>query len=300
MSVLTSKDITFTAGNHRYHITDSKPKVYLPSVTTVCGLLDKPFLVQWAANCASEAAVRAFMEHEGPLNDEDVEGLIAVGKKAHRDVRDEGANVGTAVHHAIKMKLVPGWTPPEDEVVDGGIEAEMALIAFEEWYTEHIVEGGKIPLLIERIVVHPDGSYVGTFDLVMQAPDGDSPTGSVLETADWKTSNQSDSNPCALYPEYLFQIAAYRRALMLSPEYDEILGAHPWGKAYVVALGKNGQLAQTPLENDELEQYADAFMHLVAIIGTYRAAQGHIRAFNKAEKARREDADLDAHMKEKV
>jgi hypothetical protein len=297
---LTSKDITFTAGNHRYHITDTKPKVYIPSVTTICGLLDKPFLVQWAANCASEAAVAAYMAHEGALDDEHVEAFIATGKAAHRDVRDEGANVGTAVHHAVKMALVPGWVPPEDELVDGGIEAEMALMAFEEWHGEHIIARGIEPLLVERIVVHPDGSYVGTFDLVAKAPSEDSPTGFVLETFDWKTSNQSDSNPCALYPEYLFQIAAYRRALMLSPEYDDILGAHPWGQAWVVALGKNGQLSQTPLENEELEAYADAFMHLVEVMPVYRQAQSHIRAFNKAEKARRADEGLDELMKEKV
>jgi len=285
---LTSKDITFVAGSHRYHVAGTKPKVYIPSVTTICGLLDKPFLVQWAANVASEATARAFLEHDGPMEEKHVEALIGVGKKAHRDVREEGGNVGTVVHNHVKSVLVPDWEIPEDEAgLDGGIEAEMALMAFEQWHGEHIIARGIEPLLVERIVVHPDGSYVGTFDLVAKAPSEASPTGFELETFDWKTSNQSDSNPCALYPEYLFQIAAYRRLLMLTTEFDSLFGNHPFGAAQQVSLGKNGQLGVTPISSEDLEKYADAFETLAGILGVYREAQAFIRSTNKAEKERR-------------
>lgn len=293
--MLTSKDITFVAGSHRYHVTDTKPKQYIPSVTTVCGLLDKPFLIQWAANVASEAAVRATLAYDGPMEEKDVEGLIAIGKAAHREVREEGGNVGTAVHTHVKQVLVPDWTPPEDEVVDGGIEAEMAIMAFDEWHTANIVEGGKEVLLVEQIAVDPEARYCGTLDLLVSAPDDSSPTGRVIELIDWKTSNQSSSNPSALYPEYLFQIAAYRRMVMVSPEFDHLLGGHPFGGAQQVSLGKNGRLVVTPISGEDLDEYAEAFETLVAILGTYRKAQRWISAQNKDLKARLADEAFEQH-----
>lgn len=297
--MLTSKDITFTAGSHRYHVTDSKPKVYIPSVTTVCGLLDKPFLIQWAANMASEAAVEAVLSHKGKVDDATIEGFIAHGKKAHREVREEGGNVGTVVHNHVKKALVPEWEIPKDEAeLDGGLEADMAIMAFDEWYEKNIVRLGKKVLMAEQIAVHPDGLYCGTLDLLLQVPHGASPTGYVLELVDWKTSNQSDSNPSALYPEYLFQIAAYRRLLMLSPEFDALLGDHPFGDAQQVSLGKNGRLVVTPLPSDDLEVYADAFETLCGILTTYRSAQGFIRSANKDLKVRIADAAFEVHAAE--
>ncbi len=293
---ITSKDITFTPGSHRYHLTDSKPKVYFPSVTTVCGLLDKPFLIQWAANMAAEAGVRRTIAHEGPMEEKHVEALIASAKAAHREVREEGGNVGTAVHTHVRQMLDYGWEPAEDDIVDGGIEAAMAISAFDEWHDLNIVQKGSIPLLVEQVAVHPEGKYVGTLDLLLQVADGNSPTGSRLELVDWKTSNQSASNPCALYPEYLFQIAAYRRLLMLTPEFDHLFGNHPFGGAQQVSLGKNGQLVVTPLSPDDLEKWANAFETLVSILGTYREAQSFIRARNKTEKQARIEADNEKEL----
>lgn len=297
---LTSADITFTAGNHRYHIKDSKPRIYIPSVTTICGILDKPFLIQWAANVAAQATVEIVLSHEGKVDDAIIEGFINTGRSAHRTIKDEGANVGTAVHTHVRQVLDPNWEPAEEDLVDGGIEAEMSIMAFDEWYAKHVVEGGKEILLVEQIIVHPDGAYVGTVDVVVKSPDPSSPTGFFIEIIDWKTSNQSDSNPSALYPEYLFQIAAYRRLLMLTKEFDSLLGHHPFGGAQQVSLGKNGQLVVTPIPGEDLDVYADAFEELANILGTYRQAQAFIRAANKIEKQRRIDDGLDARMKEKV
>lgn len=287
---LTSKDIDFNPRSHRYSVKDTKPKVYIPSVTTITGLLDKPFLVEWSAREAATAAVHAYADHSGSIEDETLDRFIATGRARHREMREEGANVGTAVHQQIKRVLVPGWEPAEDEAVsfdDAGLDAEMAWSAFEEWKVKAIDERGAKIVLCEEIVVHPFGLYVGTPDLVLQVPDGNSHTGSVLEIVDFKTSNQSDDNPCALYPEYLFQISAYRRCLMETSEYDDRFGPHPWGDGLMVGLGKNGWLADTPIPAADMEAYANAFELMAGVIATYRSAERSIRAFNKAEKARR-------------
>ncbi len=234
------------------------------------------------------------------MEEEHVEALISFGKAAHREIKEEGANVGTAVHRHVRSTLDPSWEPAEEDMVDGGIEAEMSIIAFNEWHQEHVVGGGKQVLLTEQLAVHPDGLYVGTLDVCVLTPSDESPTGLAIEIVDWKTSNQSDSNPSALYPEYLFQIAAYRRLLMLSPEFDHLFGQHPFGGAQQVSLGKNGQLVVTPIPADDLDEYADAFEELAKILGTYRKAQAFIRAANNDVKQRWVDDALDEHIKEKV
>lgn len=288
---LTSEDLVFTEGNHRYHVKDTKPKVYIPSVTTICGILDKPFLVEWAGREAATAAVDAVLMHEGKLTDGDVASFVAAGRQKPRDLRNEGAETGTAVHHHIKQLLVPGWHPPYEKDEDGediipevGLDAQLAIMAYDEWHQEHIVEGGCEVLLVEQMVVHPSGRYCGTFDLLVRKANGR------LRLIDWKTSNQSDDNPCALYPEYLFQTAAYVKAVEDTHEFRS-KGIMQPGEfiedAQVVALGKNGQLAQTVLDGEQLTRYGDAFELLAAVLPIYRTAQADIRAYNKAEKARR-------------
>ena len=283
--VLTSKDITFTAGNHRYHITDTKPKVYIPSVTTICGLLDKPFLVEWAAREAATEAALAVASAD-KLDETTIAACVAVGRQKHRDLRTQGANVGTAVHHRIKMLLVPGWEPAEGERIEleGAfqMEADLAFDAFVDWWQDAQLDGWEV-VYCERIVVHPLGGYVGTFDLLLRNRN----TGE-YRLVDFKTSNQSEDNPLALYPEYLLQTAAYRQAILHSPEYE--VDALP--AATILALGKQGQLGVTTIDAPDLERYADTFNLLAAVIDDYRYAQRQIRALNKVEKARRaEEAD---------
>lgn len=274
---LTSKDIVFSAGSHRYHIAGTKPKEYIPSVTTICGLMDKPFLVEWAAREAATEAALA-VAGEDKLDERTVLACIEVGRKKPRELRTHGADVGTAVHDRIKMMIVEGWEPEvEDgeEWNDGGIEADLAMDAFINWWRE-AYEGGWRVEFCERIVVHPSGLYVGTPDLLLQR-DGE------RMLVDFKTSNQSEDNPLAIYPEYFFQVAAYRRAIMDSPEYE----ASAIDRAQILALGKNGALGITELSVDDLEEYFSAFTSLASVLPFYRKAQRDIRALNKVEKERR-------------
>lgn len=274
--MLRSNNIEFNPRSHRYKIRGSKPAEYIPSVTTICGLLDKPFLVEWAAReAATETALAmATQEH---LDEQVIAGCIATGRAKHRELRVTGANTGTAVHQRIKQILMPD-SGLDEELVDGGIDADLAMEAFGEWWNQTQADGWRV-VYCERIVVHPSGKFVGTFDCLLQHKDS-----GAFRLIDFKTSNQSEDNPLALYPEYLFQVAAYRKAIIESDEYADVGFIDD---AQVVALGKHGVLGASIFTDADLDVYADAFMCLVGLFPTYRLAQRDIRALNKVEKARR-------------
>jgi len=160
----------------------------LPSATTILSLLDKPALVQWAANQAIEAVV----EHISGLEDENLtkERILAcvdAARKNWRQTSKKALDIGTAVHSAIEIRLKTGKDPAElpDEAME-------AYIAFLEWLDEHKLE----PVAIET-TVYGEG-YAGTADLVAYLDDK-------LTLIDFKTST-------GIWPEYALQTAAYRAA----------------------------------------------------------------------------------------
>ena len=273
--MITSTDIEFNENSHRYKIKDSKPAQYIPSVTTITGLLNKPYLVEWAAREAATAAAYAVAERD-QLNDQAITACIDAGRKAPRDLRDHGASVGTMVHRRIKSALTD-WI--NSDLSDESIEADLAMNAFHEWYSTHVLDVDAEPMLVERIVVHPSGLYCGTFDLLIKNANN------TMTLVDFKTSNQSESNPLAIYPEYFFQVAAYRKAILDSPEFiiDNIVDAQ------LVALGKNGHLGVTVLDADVLDEYADAFMSMARVHPVYNEAKRRINKLNKQEKMIREE-----------
>lgn len=273
--MLTSNDLEFNPKNHRYKIKDTKPAQYIPSVTTICGMLNKPYLVEWAAREAATAAAYAVAEQDN-LNDQILTACIENGRKSHRELREHGASVGSMVHDRIKSRLTD-WIDPN--LGEPSIEADLAMEAFHQWYTEHVYEVHGEPLHVERIVVHPSGLYCGTFDLLIRNDDG------TMTLVDFKTSNQSESNPLAIYPEYFFQVAAYRKAIIDSPEFD----VDEIASAQLVALGKDGQLGVTVLDADALDPYTDAFLSMADVYPVYNEAKRRINALNKTEKMARQE-----------
>lgn len=283
--MITSAQIEFNERSHRYAIANTKPKEYITSVTTIAGLLNKPYLVEWAAREAAIATADA-LAAQPTFTDETVQASINAGRSKPRQLRETGAGVGSAVHQQVKKLLVPGWQPQQDKLAElddnARMDADMALEAFAEWHEQTIINDKAEVVYCERIVVHPSALYVGTFDLVLRYPDG------ALRVVDFKTSNQSESNPLAIYPEYFFQISAYRKALQESIEYADTDGY--WSDAQLVALGKNGQLGVTTLGVDDCDEYAAAFMNVARMFSVYRKAQRQINALNKKENERRSEA----------
>lgn len=270
---ILGSDLEFNAKNHRYKIAGTK--TYVPSVTTILGLLNKPFLVAWAANIGADA-VAALLEEV--CADEDRKGQTleeaadwlgeaahAAAKQAHAEKRDEGASIGTEVHQAIHAWHLDPMSvePPENW------SAQLAFDAFLEWWASQNLKA----LEVERIVADPHGNYCGTLDLIAQSNDG------AIHLVDIKTSNKSDSNPLGIYPENLFQLAAY--AMAFEAETGRMVDY-----AWIVAAGKDGRLASFCMDAIDIERYGHGFKMLAEFLPILREAEKHVRGAQKIEKAR--------------
>lgn len=171
----------------------------LPSVTTICGQLDKPALIYWAANCACDYALQELgqiapiiYEEKEHIKLETIFPVIEAARKNFRKVSAKAMDIGSAVHAAIERYLKTKQEPeaPSDEVLS-------AFLAFLEWLdtwesyetvkTEHTVYADR---------------YAGTTDWFVLL-------NSKKYTVDFKTYNEeSKSQPP--YVEAKYQVAGYR------------------------------------------------------------------------------------------
>jgi hypothetical protein len=276
---VTTESIKFYPKSHRYKNTETGE--WIPSVTTIAGILDKPFLMEWAAREASHRAVLETLELGDNITDETVLGCMEVGRAEPRTQRDHGRLVGSDVHERIRATLTDTERDPKVEY--GGIEADLAFEAFEEWHKEMVADGLEV-LEVERIVVDPLGRFVGTFDLLCRTRT----TG--LTLVDFKTTNKSESNPLGLYPEYVLQLIAYGGAIQATPELE-----HGEPDTYIgVGLGKDGSLSQWELDKiadgETLDKAMDTFLSLCDIYRPYRDITNIVNAMNRARKKELEEA----------
>ncbi len=168
----------------------------LPSVTTICGLLDKPALVHWAANQACDYILEQLGNvderiRRGELSGAIVGDIVERARKEFRRVSRRAMDVGSKVHAAIEYYIVHGEEPiiREDPVLAG-------FLAFLEWS-----ESSKMEVIQTEYTVYAD-RYAGTCDLICML-DGRK------YLIDFKTSKIADDAPA--YPEHRYQVAAYRQ-----------------------------------------------------------------------------------------
>ena len=169
----------------------------LASVTTVIGdCSDKSdALTKWAANMVVEWIKKnCRLSPFGHCGDRYLSGddwLVSEDNlneaRTHfRDVSQEALDIGSAVHDAIHQWFKTGKEPfkPSDQVLSG-------FLAFLEWADEHKVKHDKVEFTVT------DFKYsAGTLDFVGWIDDK-------YTVVDFKSSK-------AIYPEYRYQIAAYR------------------------------------------------------------------------------------------
>jgi hypothetical protein len=195
-------------------------------VTSILRLLDKPALIQWAANSAVQYISQEYVAAHEQGEPFSISGFLALcqqAKTAHRRISKTATDVGSEVHAFAEAILAERLVDlPEDPQAAKGADA------FLEWYKWHEIK----PLAVERMILSREHYYAGTVDFFGHI-DGE------LCVLDFKTST-------GLYLEMLLQLAAY--AVALEEETQEQI-SHGWivrldkknGKptAYYVPLNRN-------------------------------------------------------------
>ena len=144
------KGLKFYEASHRYRLDGE----WVPGVTTILGVLDKPAIPKWAATQVAEYVA------DNPAG---VEELRAMGRgpmvQALKGLpwakRDTAAVRGTDVHNFAE-KIVNGETVEVPEHLAGYVEAALAFM------DDYAIE----PVLVEAVVGSREHRYAGKLDLV--------------------------------------------------------------------------------------------------------------------------------------
>jgi len=162
-----------------------QPTIKLPGVTTIIGILDKPALVNWAAQQSASYAI----EHWGELSNMD---LLTRANKIERGRFESNKRAIIRGHtlHAMAEKLLNGEAV---ETVDQTTLDDITAIArlLEKWQIN--------PVLTEAPLCNTDDLWAGTCDVVADVPK----LGRIM--LDYKTGK-------GVYDEVALQLAAYARA----------------------------------------------------------------------------------------
>lgn len=183
----TPKVNTISRGGSRLYV-HPEDGTKAPGVTSVVGMLPKPFLTFWAAKVVAETAVESLSEVVG-LALRDPKGAVDYLKGAPRRSTAGSAETGTAVHDLFE-RIAKG----EDV---GRIHPEYKV--YVDHFREFLDEFEPEFLFLEETVWSESVGYAGSFD-AMARIDGD------LYVLDWKTTKSG------VHEEVALQLSAYRNA----------------------------------------------------------------------------------------
>lgn len=179
---------TMKRGGSRFYVHPDRKDYKVPGVTSVVGMLPKPFLPRWAAKATAEWTVDNLGSVVGlALNDP--QGAVDVMKGAPwRDTR-QAADTGTAVHDLYE-RLGNG----EDV---GRVHPDLE--PYVSHFHEFVAEFSPEFILQEETVWSEAHNYAGSFDL-LAGVDGE------RVIIDYKTTRSG------VYPEVALQLSAYANA----------------------------------------------------------------------------------------
>lgn len=174
-----------TDGDGRFYLWPPTNEQFT-SVTTILSVLNKPFLVKWAAKEAALCAVNEFpmisqLMEQGRKTD-----AVDYIKTAHTRLTETASDAGTGAHAWIEWRIAGGPKP------NGGVPPHLQ--HFENFCLVHKPEF----LLCEATVYNRKEGYAGTMDFMAKL-DG------MTTIVDVKTGK-------SVYPEAALQLTAYNNA----------------------------------------------------------------------------------------
>jgi hypothetical protein len=179
--IIHGQELIFDEKEHAY----TWGGTFVPGVTTILKVINKPALIQWSANMACDHFLREIAGGR-----EDLAAIHKEAKVAHRKKSKAAADSGTNVHEYAEA-FFKKHTLPELKTDD----AKRGVEAFHKWLNAHKVK----VVASERRVFSKEHFFAGTCDFVAEV-DG------VMSVGDIKTSS-------GIYPEMRLQTAAYQHAL---------------------------------------------------------------------------------------
>lgn len=189
--------LKFYPKSHRYKL-DGR---WVPGVTTILGILDKPALKKWAATQVAEW-VADHPDEVDRLRGMGRLPMVAALKEVPWQKRDDAADRGSTLHAHAEGLLRGEEVEVEDEYVP---VMENALRFLDDWQID--------PVLVEVACASREHQWAGTADLFARYRHPR--TGHRgMGIFDWKSGK-------ALYPEYAWQLNAYAFAEFHGLDGDE-------------------------------------------------------------------------------
>lgn len=225
---------------------------YVPRVTTVLGVLDKPGLKHWfkreALGVVREELQKCVGGPPVKISDSWIEDFLERANREPERQKDEAADIGKRAHAAIFAKI-----KKEPVVITEDIS--QCVSGYEEWLSKCgiDVEDGEI------VVGSKQYGYAGTLDAIGRRKDGKR----VL--LDWKSSRE-------IRTEYAYQVSAYVFA------YEEMFG-ELINEAWVIRFPKHPRSvvdgipdpAWVPFESKKVASIDSAFKSFLGCLHLYHS-----------------------------
>lgn len=196
----TPKVTTITRGGTRYYL-HPETKERVPGVTSILGMLPKPFLTGWAAKMVAQAAVDNLGAVVNLAVAGDKAGAVDYLKRSHRRFTEGASERGDTVHdlaeRLFKGEDIGRVHPTYQAQVD-------AIKAFLDRYQPEVVA-------LEQTVWSSTHGYAGSFDWLCRFTDDDGSSELIL--GDNKTTRSG------VHAEVAIQLTAYSRAdVLIGPD----------------------------------------------------------------------------------
>lgn len=232
---------TIKRGDSRFYVNPEDARK-VPGVTSVVGMLPKPFLTRWAAKSVAEFAAANVAATQALVNAGEVEVAANMLKDAPwRDTRS-AARMGDAAHAAFERMALGDSA----EDVLAMAEDPEALEPFVRHYAEFLSEFKPKVLFLEETVWSDQHLYAGSFDALLE----------IEGTRVWIDNKTTRSG---VHDEVAIQLAAYAHADFIIRGDGSKVPLPKADKAAVVHVRPEGW-SLTPVRIDA--DVFDVFLHL--------------------------------------
>lgn len=232
---------TFSRGGMRYYRNPLTNDV-VPGVTSIIGLLPKPWLGPWSAKMVAQAAIDDFGALAGFVGSGDHDKAVKWLKGAPYRKRDGAADAGTDVH-AIAEARFRGES----------VKVHPDLAGYVRGLDEFIERYDPQPVFVEATVWNGKLGYAGSFDLL-------------ADIGDERVLIDVKTTASGVHAEVALQLAAYDRApIVIDEKGDE--SAMPDADAYAVLWLRPDEWKLVPVSRDPV--FFDTFVHLLEGVHPY-------------------------------